>query len=134
DQGLRGDRLDVLSGHALTYDALHAGQTRADLVLDELADGADAAVAEVVDVVELDGQLDLFPVAGALGRLHPCVQRHEVPDGGHDVLGREHRVRQRSLDTELAVDLVATDLGQIVALRVEVQVAEQVAGGFGGRG
>src|SRR5699024_7646795 len=45
DQGLRGDRLDVLSGHALTHDALHAGQTRADLVLDELADGADAAVA-----------------------------------------------------------------------------------------
>src|SRR5690606_10099572 len=53
DQGLRRDRLDVLRGHALADDALHAGQTRADLVLDELADRAQTTVAEVVDVVDL---------------------------------------------------------------------------------
>ena len=134
DQGLRGDRLDVLRGHALTHDALHPGQAGADLVLDELADGADAAVAEVIDVVELDADLCLFTVAGALGRVHSGVQRHEVADGGDDVLGGEHRVRQRGFDAELAVDLVAADLGQVVALRVEVQVVEQVAGGLSGRG
>src|SRR5690606_17124462 len=37
DQGGRRDRLDVLGRHALAHDALHPGQTRADLVLDELA-------------------------------------------------------------------------------------------------
>ena len=54
DQGLRRDRLDVLGGHALADDALHPGQAGADLVLDELADRAQATVAEVVDVVGLD--------------------------------------------------------------------------------
>lgn len=57
DQGLRRDGLDVLRGHALADDALHAGQAQADLVLDELADRADTAVAEVVDVVGLDGHV-----------------------------------------------------------------------------
>src|SRR6185312_775451 len=44
DQRLRRNGLDVLGGHALTHDTLHAGQAGADLVLDELAHGADAAV------------------------------------------------------------------------------------------
>ena len=52
DQGLRRDRLDVLGGHALTDDALHAAEADAHLVLDQLADAADAAVGEVVLVVE----------------------------------------------------------------------------------
>ena len=53
DQGLRRDRLDVLGRHPLAHDALHAGQADPDLVLDQLADGAQAPVAEVVDVVDL---------------------------------------------------------------------------------
>ena len=58
DQRLRRDGLDVLGRHPLADHALHAGQAGAELVLDELADGAHAAVAEVVDVVggpTLDG-------------------------------------------------------------------------------
>jgi hypothetical protein len=57
DQRLRRDRLDVLGGHPLADDALHAGQAGADLVLDQLADRAQAAVAEVVDVVGLDAHV-----------------------------------------------------------------------------
>ena len=41
----------VGDGHALFDDALHAQQADAELVLDQLADRAHAAVAEVVDVV-----------------------------------------------------------------------------------
>ena len=52
DQGLRRDRLDVLGRHALAHHPLHTGQADADLVLDQLADRADAAVGEVVLVVE----------------------------------------------------------------------------------
>src|SRR5699024_10627426 len=48
DERLRRDGLDVLRRHALAHDALHPRQARADLVLDELADGADTTVAEVV--------------------------------------------------------------------------------------
>ena len=52
DQRLRRDRLDVLGGHPLADDPLHPRQADAHLVLDQLADGADAPVGEVVLVVE----------------------------------------------------------------------------------
>ncbi len=87
DQGLRRDRLDVLGGHALTHDTLHTGETRTDLVLDQLADVAQTAVAEVVDVVGLDDDLGAV-LAGRLGLAG--VQLDQVLDGGDDVVGGEH--------------------------------------------
>ncbi len=48
--GRRG-RVRVRDRHALFDDALHAQQADAELVLDQLAHGAHATVAEVVDVV-----------------------------------------------------------------------------------
>src|SRR5690606_8518623 len=83
DQGLRRDRLDVLRGPALADDALHAGQARADLVLDELADAAQAAVAEVVDVVGLDDDR-LAVVTDGLDLTG--VQLHQVLDRRDDVV------------------------------------------------
>ena len=133
DQGLRRDGLDVLRGHTLADDALHAGQTRADLVLDQLADRADATVAEVVDVVGRETDLGLLAAADALeGLLGAGVQAHQVLDRGHDVLDGQHRRGQRLVETQLVVDLVAADLREVVALRVEVEVVEQRAGSLGG--
>ena len=129
DQGLRGDRLDVLRGHALADDALHAGQAGADLVLDQLADVAQAAVAEVVDVVDLDGDLAGGTLEGGLA----VVQGHDVLDGRHDVVDRQGRVAEVVGQPELAVDLVAADLGQVVALLVEVEVVQKGLGGLLGR-
>ena len=45
------DDVQVLGGHALADDALHAGETDAELVLQQLAHATQAAVAEVVDVI-----------------------------------------------------------------------------------
>jgi hypothetical protein len=131
DQGLRRDRLDVLGGHPLTHHALHARQARADLVLDEFAHGAQPAVAEVVDVVGL--ALDL--AARALDCRETGVQADEVLDGRDDVLERQDALLEGQVEGQLLVDLVAADLGEVVALRVEVEVVEQVArvldrGGF----
>ena len=53
DQARGRDRPRVADGHALLDDPLHADQAHAELVLQQLADGAHAAVAEVVDVVRL---------------------------------------------------------------------------------
>jgi hypothetical protein len=53
DQVLRHDRVDVDRGHALLDGALHAQQAETVLVLHQLADRAHAAVAEMVDVVDL---------------------------------------------------------------------------------
>jgi hypothetical protein len=53
DQVVRHERLDLLGhAHALLDRALHADQADAVLVLHQLAHRADAAVAEVVDVVD----------------------------------------------------------------------------------
>src|SRR3954468_8986990 len=112
DQGLRRDRLDVLSGHPLADDALHAGQADPDLVLDQLANGAQATVAEVVDVVDT--------VLGLAG-----VQTHDVLDGGDDVVLGQRAGALRHRDAQLLVDLVPADLGEVVALRVEEQVLQQ---------
>ena len=80
DQGLRRDRLDVLGRHPLADDALHAGQAHADLVLDQLADRTQTTVAEVVDVVDLDG--NLTPPGSSSGPLQP----DQVLDRGDDVV------------------------------------------------
>ena len=82
DERLRRDRLDVLRGHALADDALHAGEADPDLVLDQLAHRADAAVAEVVDVV--DGvAVVAFP------------QVHQVAHRGQHVLAGERGLLDR---------------------------------------
>ena len=63
DQGLRRNLADVLSRHALSDHALHAGQTDAVLILQKLTDRADAAVAEVVNVIgRADALFDLHVV------------------------------------------------------------------------
>ena len=116
DEALRRDVVDVLGGHALTYDALHAAHADAELVGNELAHRADATVAEVVDVVGLLGG-----VAG--------VEGQQVAQRRDDVLGREHGLGVFDVEAKLLVDLVATHLGEVVALGVEVQAVEEAAGG-----
>ena len=129
DQRLGRDRVGLLRGHALAHGALHARQAGADLALDELADGADAAVREVVDVVGLDAHLDGLAAAGPReGRL-ALVEGQQVLDGGDDVLQGQGRRPGISFDGQLLVDLVAADLRQVVAARVEVEVVEQGLGG-----
>ena len=73
------DGLDVLGGHALAHHALHAAEADAHLVLDQLADAADAAVGEVVLVVEAVARLLLHEV-------------EHVADGGEHLVGAQHVV------------------------------------------
>ena len=134
DQRLGRDRVRLLGGHALAHGALHAGEAGADLALDELADGADATVGEVVDVVDLNADLDGLAIAGAGEGLVALVQGEEVLDGRDDVLEGQGRGLGVGFDGQLLVDLVAADLGQVVATRVEVEVVEQRLGGVDVRG
>ena len=122
DQGLRRDRLDVLSGHPLADDPLHAREADPDLVLDQLAHGAQAPVAEVVDVVGLDRDLDAVRRAH---RLLARVQAHEVLDGGADVVLGQRADRGVDRQAQLLVGLVPADLGKVVALVLEEQVLQQ---------
>ena len=53
DQVMRHDRVDIDRRHALLDGALHAHEPEPVLVLHQFADRAHAAVAEMVDVVDL---------------------------------------------------------------------------------
>ena len=85
------------------------------MVLDELADRADAAVAKVVDVIDLITGL-------AFGEVD------DVAHGGDDILDRERG--GVALDAEFLVDFVAADLGEVIALGIEEQTLEQAARGI----
>jgi hypothetical protein len=81
DELLRHQRLDVLQAHALLDGALHADEADAVLILHQLADRADAPVAEVVDVVDL-------AVA--------VLQLDQVADHLEDVLAAERALVERA--------------------------------------
>ena len=74
DQVVRHQVRDVGDRHPLLDRPLHAGEADAELVLQQLADRAHAAVAEVVDVV---------------GRLAAELDQQQVPDDGDDVLAAQ---------------------------------------------
>ena len=90
-------------------------QTDAVLVLHQLAHRADAAVAEMVDVVD---------------RSAAVLQLDEVAHRLQDVLGRAPRDRaglliRDDVAVELVVELETADLREVVALGVEEQVVEE---------
>ena len=78
--------IDSGSWGPLPDHTLESGQPDPDLVLDQLADGAHPAVAEVVDVVGLHRYLG--PVGGLEGR-GPGVEMDQVADGVEDVVVAE---------------------------------------------
>ena len=63
--------VQILDGHALPDDALQTGEADAELVLQQLAHAAQAAVAQMVDVV---------------GGADAHGQAVQIVDGGHDIV------------------------------------------------
>ena len=96
--------------HALLHGALHAEQADAVLVLEQLADRTHAAVAEIVDVVDL-----------ALA----VLQVDQRLDHREDVLGAQRRDGVLGVEVEAHVELDAADGRQVVALGIEEQAGEQ---------
>src|SRR5215217_4871823 len=137
DDRLRRDRVRVLGREALADDALHAVQADPEGLLDQLADRAHAAVAEVLVLVEVVGhglarhrhRLGgvVLGVVGLLGHAEDLRQLDELADERDDVvLGQRARL-EVDVQAEPLVELVAADARQVVALRVEEELVEQVA-------
>ena len=120
NEGLGGDNVQVLNGHSLPNHPFHPAKTDAELVLEQFAHAAQAAVAQVVNVVR-----------GA----HAVGEGAQVVDGGHhvihnDVLGHQvvlalgHGLLQgglvlAELVQQLTQDLEANLFGNAARLRVE---------------
>ena len=141
---LRGDRVLVLGGQALADDALHAVEADAEGLLDELADGAQAAVAEVLVLVEVLGHrlarhrdrlgrvvLDLD--LAVLGDAEDLGQAHELAHERVDVVVRERARVEVDVEVQARVELVAPDAREVVALGIEEELLQQRVGGVDAR-
>ena len=108
DELLRHHRLDALikQRHAFLDETFGARQTDAALVGEQFADRADAAAAQMVNVVH--AALALFEAEQIFCR------------GDQIVLGQNARFFL-VLEAELLVDLVTAHAAQIIALRVKKQ-------------
>ena len=110
DEVVRHEVLGLGLREPLLHRALDAHQAGAELVLRQLADRAHAAVAEVVDVVDL---------AAAVSQVH------EDPDHRDDVVGRKRGLAEQLGAPDAAVELHAADLGEIVGVLAEEEAVEQ---------
>ena len=129
DQGLRRDGLDVLSGHALTNNALHTAEADAHLVLDELAHAANAAVGEVVLVVETVAGLLLDEVQHVAERCDHFATAEHILIVGWQVeqiaVEAEQLGQARHFVAQLAVELVTAHAAEVVATVFEERVTEK---------
>ena len=95
DDRLRRDRVDVLGRHPLADDALHAVQADAERLLDELADRAQAPVAEVLVLVDLAAHLfrprDAHGLLGVVLRVLGHAELDRQRDEAADELGEVGR-------------------------------------------
>ena len=119
DQVVRhGRRHFLIHAHLFLDGALHAHQADAELVLHQLADGAHAAVAKVIDVVHYADVL---------------AQLEQVTDGPVEVFRRQGALVElgRVLRfVELDVELQAAYAGEVVLARIEEHAFEQRSGGI----
>ena len=134
DDRLRRDRVDVLRRHPLADDALHPVEPDAERLLDQLAGRPKPPVAEVLVLVELGPDrvaVELDRLGGEVLRLEVDAELdRQVDELAHerDDVGRRQGARVvGDGDAEPLVQLVAADLGQVVALRVEEERADEVA-------
>ena len=79
----------------------------------------------MVDVVKGHTDVSLLAIAYTWHGFLASVQADDVANGCNDVVNRQNRFGQSLVDTQFAVDLVTAHLGQIVALGVEVEVAQK---------
>ena len=103
--------------HAFAHDSLHAEQADAELLLNELAHGAHAAVAEMVDVVRMAAA-----IGPAQAVIHPDLLANDVDQ----VLLAKPTLAYVVAHRKAAVELVAAHAAEVVAAREEEQRVQQV--------
>ena len=146
DDRLRRDRVRVLGGEALAHHALHPVEPDPERLLDQLAHRAQTAVAEVLVLVEMLGHrlarhghglggevLDRLLALGGVehARLRDAQhlgERDELLDQLDDVPRGERAGVERLVDVQPAVQLVAPDAREVIALGIEEELVEQVLG------
>src|SRR5439155_21761406 len=110
-----GRRHFLVHAHLFLDGAFHADQADAELVFEQLANRANAAVAEMVDVVDDANVL---------------AQLEEILDGRNEVRRIQRAVIQGRVQAHLDVELQAANAAEIVFARIKKHPAEKVRGRF----
>ena len=117
DQAARRHVLNVLEAHPLLHGAAELQEALPHFVGRQLVDRAQAAVAQVIDVVDVRV------------RLADC-ELQDVLDRADQVRRPQHHFVFRHGETQLAVDAEAADAAQAIAVRVVKLFVEQGPGLF----
>ena len=127
DEALGRDDIQILNGHALPDDTLHAAKADAELVLQQLAHAAQAAVAQMVDIILVDQSVgqSVHIVDGGQNVVHDDVL-------GHQIVGVEPALLHQLLAAVLAQQLLQHVeahplLDAAALLGIEIHVAAHVA-------
>ena len=112
DQVDRSEHLVVTYVHALADLTRHAHEAHGELVRQLFAHGADTAVRQVVDIVDVGLRVD---------------QLDQVFDDGDDVLARQRADSGVDIQIQLLVDAVTANVAQVVTLVREEQLLDDVA-------
>ena len=127
DEALGRDDIQILNGHALPDDTLHAAKADAELVLQQLAHAAQAAVAQMVDIILVDQSVgqSVHVVDGGQNVVHDDVL-------GHQIVGVEPALLHQLLAAVLAQQLLQHVeahplLDAAALLGIEIHVAAHVA-------
>src|SRR5215472_9593993 len=117
DQVVRHSRGHLLvHAHLFLDSAFHADQANAELVLHELAHRADAAVAQMIDIVH---------------RSHALAQLQQIADGGIEIIGIERPLFETGGVVplvQLDVELQAAHAAEVVLAGIEEHAMEQGGG------
>src|SRR5216684_4217636 len=105
----------LVHAHLFLDGAFHADEADTELVFEQLANRANATVAEMIDVVD---DADVF------------AQLEEILDGRNEVRRIQRAVIQGRVQAHLDVELQAANAAEIVLARVEEHAAEKVRGRF----
>ena len=101
---MRHQGFDFLETHAFLDRSFHPHQANAVLVFQQFTDGAHAAVAQVVDVID-----------GALG----ILEANKMTHGFENIFTAQRPVIQRHIQTELQVELQTPHFGQVIMVWTE---------------
>src|SRR5467141_349018 len=105
----------LVHAHLFLDGAFHADQADAELVFEQLAHGANAAVAKMIDIIHYADVL---------------AQLEEILDCGNEVRRIQRAVIQGRVQTHLDVELQAANAAEIVLPRIEEHAAEKIRGRF----
>lgn len=116
DELPRDDGLDIAGTHAVLDVSDHTIESDTELVLDEFAHGAHAAIAEVVDIVRLAFRI--------------IIEADDFADDENEVVDIQNAVffLVGTIDFEPLIEPIAADGAEVIALEIEEHAVDHLFG------